>query len=203
MNESKTRDKILKRIRQALIDKSSDPFPDISFASGMEEYDDQEFPELLFAENFIAAGGHFTFCENEAELKAFLQHVVQQLNAGKVICTHPKLKKFSEEINPSPSTSSGIPVVSISSSFSLVAYPPSMILSDSSCFHSAINYIVVATAQETVHELKQGLQRIKEAVRIGSENHFEIISFAETGNDEISGFLPASNFFIAMIDWKI
>ncbi len=203
MNESKTRDKILKRIRQALMDKAADPFPEVNFALKIEEYDDQEFPELLFAENFISAGGHFTFCEDESDLKAFLQHAFQKLNAGSIACSHPKLKKFVDEVIPLAETHSLIPGTSISSCFCLTAFPPSMIVSSSSCFHPAANHIIVATAQNTVHDLKQGLTKIKEGVRNGSENSFEIISFAETGNDENTIAYPARNFLIAMIDWKL
>ncbi len=76
-------------------------------------------------------------------------------------------------------------------------------MSSSSFFHHADHHIVVAFAQDTVHELKQGLQRIKEAVRNNSDNNFQIISFAETGNEEKSIAYPAKNFFIAMIDRKL
>lgn len=199
MNESKTRDKILKRIRQALLDKAPDPFPDVNFAAKLEEYDEQEFPELLFAENFISAGGHFTFCEKESELKAFLLYALQQLNAKTIVCTHSKLKNLTDGTNSFTDT----PDISISSCFSLAAYPPSLILSSSSCFHRAPNHIIVASAQDTVHDLKSGLTRIKEVVRYGNENNFEIISFAESGNDENAIVYPAKNFFIAMIDWKL
>lgn len=203
MNESKTRDKILKRIRQALMDKATDPFPDVNFALKIEEYDEQEFPELLFAENFISAGGHFTFCENETDLKAFLQQAFQQLNVASFACSHPKLKKIIDEITPVSDSHSSNPDISISSCFCLTAFPPSIIVSSSSCFHPAANHLIVATAQETVHDLKQGLSKIKEGVRNGSENNFEIISFVETGNDEATIAYPARNFFIAMIDWKL
>lgn len=203
MNESKTRDKILKRIRQALIDKAPDPFPGVNFFSKTDEYDEQEFPELLFAEKFIAAGGHFTFCENESELKAFLQHAARQLNAGSIACSHPKLKILTEDLISVTTSPANDPDISISSCFCLSAYPPSLILSSSSVLHSSKYHIIVADAQNTVHDLKSGLNKIKDAVRLGSENNFEIISFAETGNMENTRIFPAHNFFIAMIDWKL
>lgn len=203
MNESKTRDKILKRIRQALLDKAPDPFPDINFTSKIEEYDEQEFPELLFAENLIAAGGHFTYCENDSELKSFLKHVVMQLNAGSIVCSHPNLKTFAEELSFVQANPSATPDISLSSCFCVTAFPPSVILSSSSFFHNAANHIIVASAHDAVHDLKSGLSKIKDAVRNGSENSFEIISFAENGNDENTGIFPARDFFIAIIDRKL
>jgi L-lactate dehydrogenase complex protein LldG len=199
MNESKTRDKILKRIRLALLDKSPDPYPDVNFTAKPDEYDEQEFPELLFAQNFMAAGGYFTFCENKTELAAFLQQAVDQLTPQNIICTHPSLINLIAGLT-TPAVPTDASRLSISSCFCLTAYPPSVIVSSSSGFHAAAHHILIASAHNTVFDLKSGIQKIKEAVRDGKENHFEIISFAENGNDENRLLLPARNFFIAMTD---
>lgn len=202
MNESKTRDKILKRIRQALMDKSQEPFTDVNFKDKTEDFDEQEFPEILFAEKFIAAGGNFSFCENEQELRDFI-HQVAGINHSLMTSSHPVLKNFVEEIKMTNRSTSSTEIISLSSCFCLCAFPLSIILSSSSYFQHAKKHLLVVEASRAVHELKQGLNRIKESVRLGLEHSFEIISFAESDQTENTALLQATDFYVALVDWKL
>src|SRR5687767_2596345 len=66
MRESTTKEKILKKIRKGLIHKTANPFPGLDMEEALFAVP-EETAEVLFAQNFIRAGGHFIFCENELE----------------------------------------------------------------------------------------------------------------------------------------
>src|SRR5262245_40842494 len=85
MYESNTRDKVLKKIRQALLHKSPSPFPEPDFTVSVFE-SNHDSPEIEFAEKFAAAGGHFIFCENQKEFAADFTNLCSQQGWKKIIC---------------------------------------------------------------------------------------------------------------------
>ena len=66
MQESTGREKILKKIRKALIHKTANPFPEVEFETSVYP-SNSELAEVIFAHAFTANGGHFIFCESENE----------------------------------------------------------------------------------------------------------------------------------------
>jgi L-lactate dehydrogenase complex protein LldG len=60
MQESTTREKVLKKIRNALISKTNNPYPNLDFDSPVFRMN-EEVPELQFAKAFRDAGGQFVF----------------------------------------------------------------------------------------------------------------------------------------------
>lgn len=63
MKESTSREKILKNIRNAMIDKSENPYPNLDMDSPVFP-DCEDSADVVFAENFTANGGAFVYCEN-------------------------------------------------------------------------------------------------------------------------------------------
>ena len=86
MLESTSREKVLKKIRNALTDKVSNPFPSLDFESPVY-VQSTEALEINFAHSFSANGGHFVFCEHEQALIANLSSFVRELSL-KNIFTH-------------------------------------------------------------------------------------------------------------------
>jgi L-lactate dehydrogenase complex protein LldG len=72
MQESTTREKILKKIRKALIHHNVQPFPNIDWEQNVHMQPDLSLEEI-FAIEFTKVGGQFAFCENELE---FLENVI-------------------------------------------------------------------------------------------------------------------------------
>jgi L-lactate dehydrogenase complex protein LldG len=66
MQESTTREKILKKVRSALIQKNQNLYPKYNFTNVFPPNED--VPELSFAQHLVEAGGNFIFCENKTEL---------------------------------------------------------------------------------------------------------------------------------------
>ena len=67
--DSTTREKILKKIRQALIHKTNQRFPSIDWDKNIYVSSEDSLEEQ-FANAFTKIGGQFIFCENELEFLA-------------------------------------------------------------------------------------------------------------------------------------
>jgi L-lactate dehydrogenase complex protein LldG len=74
IKESTTKEKILKKVRNALITKLDNPFKDVDFNSPVF-HDLKEEPEVEFVMNLKKAGGEFVYCANEKALVENLQQL--------------------------------------------------------------------------------------------------------------------------------
>ncbi len=72
MESTTPKEKILSKIRDALISKMENPFKDIDLNSPVfHEFEDDKV--VVFAQQFIDKGGNFIYCENE---KAFVENLL-------------------------------------------------------------------------------------------------------------------------------
>jgi L-lactate dehydrogenase complex protein LldG len=77
MTDSSSKEKILKKIREALSNPAPLPFPK-SEGSNSVFQPQQEDLEILFAEEFTNLLGKFAFCLNEADAKNQIQKLIVQ-----------------------------------------------------------------------------------------------------------------------------
>ncbi|MFA5245629.1 MAG: hypothetical protein WC380_10035, partial [Pedobacter sp.] len=61
MKETTSKEKMLKKIRKALLEKRDNPYPNLEDTPLYEEYNDHL--DILFAEQLMAVAGNFVFCE--------------------------------------------------------------------------------------------------------------------------------------------
>ena len=97
MEDSTTREKILKKIRKALTNHRSQPFPNIDWDSNVHVLSTNPLEET-FAKEFTAIGGRFVFCENELD---FLEQLVQHSAEGgwkKIYCYEEELCDLLEKV---------------------------------------------------------------------------------------------------------
>jgi len=66
MEEATAKERLLKKIRKALLVKRDNPFPNLEELPYYKEVEDDL--EVLFAKNFTAVAGNFIFCEDEIQL---------------------------------------------------------------------------------------------------------------------------------------
>lgn len=97
MEESKTREKILKKIRQALIHKTENRFPKLDFDSPVHASKGESL-EMLFAEEFKKVNGHFVFCEDELDFAESIVSLAQEMGIDAVFCNEPRIKKIFDDI---------------------------------------------------------------------------------------------------------
>src|SRR5688500_9146458 len=96
MQESTTREKILKRIRKALIEKTPNPYPDLDHDAPVFN-NEEESDEVLFAQNLKNAGGQFIFCEDQLDLVENILTLSSELGWKKFVCTDSVIRNFLDE----------------------------------------------------------------------------------------------------------
>ncbi|MEI7499141.1 MAG: LUD domain-containing protein [Bacteroidota bacterium] len=90
MEESTAREKILKRVRDALIEKTEPPYPIIDQDSSV--YREMTEPlDVTFAEELVRISGKFVYCESEDEFIGNLKSFILEKDWGVLFCQDPKL----------------------------------------------------------------------------------------------------------------
>ena len=79
IKETTTKEKVLKKVRNALISKRTNPFKDVDFNSPVFNTIKEE-PEVEFVMNLQKAGGSFVYCANEKALSDNLHQLLKQKN---------------------------------------------------------------------------------------------------------------------------
>jgi L-lactate dehydrogenase complex protein LldG len=93
MEESTTREKVLKKVRNALIYKTDNPFSNVDFDSPVYK-EIVENPDVNFAIEFTKAGGKFIYCEDQKELIVNLKAVYRENVWTEIVCLDPELQYY-------------------------------------------------------------------------------------------------------------
>jgi L-lactate dehydrogenase complex protein LldG len=91
MEESTSREKVLKKVRHALIYKTDNPFPKVDFDSPVYK-PMNETSDVNFAQEFTKAGGVFIYCENESEVATTLSALHTECEWQNIFCAEPELQ---------------------------------------------------------------------------------------------------------------
>ncbi len=97
MQDSLTKEKILKKIRAGLIEKTPNPFPKLDMETRLFEQQNIE-KELVFATTFTNQGGHFLFNQNHLD---FVEDFLGLCDAKKwkqFYCIEKKISDFLTEL---------------------------------------------------------------------------------------------------------
>lgn len=90
MEESTSKEKVLKHVREALISKTDQPFPKIDFDKPVFKEMDESF-DIYFAQELTDAGGKFVYCESENEFIDGLKYLIRDRNWGKLFALEPRI----------------------------------------------------------------------------------------------------------------
>jgi L-lactate dehydrogenase complex protein LldG len=168
MEESTSKEKVLTRIRNALITKTGSPFTSADMDTAVY-HPVEDPPEITFAEEFIKASGKFVYCQNEEELVQNLNLVLDEMKDMKIFCLEEKIKgflartrhSFSGEPQDFPDTTVGITGCEF-----LIARLGSIMVSSRQLSGRRLNvfppvHIVIAFTSQLVPDLKQAFQQMK------------------------------------------
>jgi L-lactate dehydrogenase complex protein LldG len=170
MQDSTTsKEKILKKIRKALIHKSTQEIGDVDKES--EIFTTSEEPlEIQFAQNFSALNGKFIFCENEAEFIENFEFIAKDNQWENIFCLEPQIKellskgniKFSDREEDLLKTDIGLTLCEC-----LIARTGSVMISSRQASGRRLPvysnfHIVVAYTSQLVNHVREGLKFIKE-----------------------------------------
>ena len=161
------KEKMLKQIRQALLHKRDNPYPDFEDAPFYP--DAEEALDVAFANEFTALGGHFIYCDGEVDLVENLVELVEKISVSKIAVWEPQLQRFLDQY--------GFPYlrgdnqldeieVGLTSCEALIARSGSILLSNASPSGRRLSiyppiHIVFATASQLAMDLKHALRHVR------------------------------------------
>jgi len=169
MNETTTKEKVLKQIRNALISKQPSPFQSVDFESPIYA-DRDEDPSVIFVEEFTANGGKFLYCENEDELMENIGSVVTDRAIPAIFCTEERLRYLLNKAEiPATSDESKIDSTKATLTFCefLIARIGGIMVSSKTNSGRKLSvipeiHLVVAYSSQLVRELKDALKQFKQ-----------------------------------------
>ena len=168
MQESTSKEKILKKIRKGLLQKTTNPFPGLDTETSLFSIPSEAL-ELVFAQNLIEAGGNFVFCENELE---FIEHCIGLASDNKwknILCVEDRLQSLFDTCEfpylKSAGQSQNHQAVITSCEY-LVARSGSVMISSMNSGRKAAAFspvhIVIAYTSQLVFDIKDALIHIRE-----------------------------------------
>ncbi len=168
MEDSTSKEKILKKIRKALIHKSDADSGTVDFDSEIYT-SSEESPEILFAQQFTALNGKFAFCENESDFISTFASLIAENKWDNIFCLDEKIKTLLKkaQLKYSDQESDFLTLnVGVTSCEFLIARTGSIVLSSKQESGRRLpafsNYhIVVAYSDQLVHSVKDALAGIK------------------------------------------
>jgi len=180
MEGSTSREKVLKKIRTALIEKTEPPYPVID--QELSVYNEIIEPlDITFAQELVNVAGKFVYCENHDEFIATLQSFIMEKEWPVLFCFDSVLQDFLRK-GGIPFNSSIADIteakLGITRCEYLIARLGSVMVSSAlspgrkmSVFPEI--HLVVGYTSQLVPDLKQALQKIKKKYH---ENYPSVIS---------------------------
>jgi len=168
MKEITPKEKMLKKIRKALLERRDNPYPNLEEAPLYEPYND--YLEVLFAEQLTAAAGKFIFCENEIAFIENLLLLADEKSWRKIYCWEKSLQEVLSRYEfPFYSTDTDFlqAEAGITLCEALIARNGSVLLSNGSPAGRRLSiyphcHIVLAYTSQLVLDLKDGFKLLKD-----------------------------------------
>jgi L-lactate dehydrogenase complex protein LldG len=170
MSESTTsKEKILKKVRSALIHKSNQEIGDVDNDSEIFASSDEPL-EIQFAQNFSALNGKFVFCENETEFIESFDFIIKDNNWKNIFCLEPQIKELLKKgnINFSDIESNFLNTdIGLTLCECLIARTGSVMITSKQASGRRLPvyanfHMVIAYASQLVNNVKDGLKLIRE-----------------------------------------
>jgi len=168
MKESTPREQILTKIRNALMEKSQMPYPDIDMnAEVFNRQDMSDGIEVIFAQELIAAGGQFIYSENEGSFLEFLRDLIGQHEWPAIWCLSGRLSNLLQAGNiPFTTEPEHDPVVGLTTCEKLIARTGSIMVSSADTtsrksYAFPDIHLVVAYSSQVVLSLKDAFNSLK------------------------------------------
>ena len=209
MEESTTKEKILKSVRNALINKTDNPFRNTDFTSDIFPLQTEE-PEVEFALKLNESGGTFVYCENEKGFIENLSALIANNDLGELTCSDPQLISLlgNFQIKATlPQKSLGFQTCITGCDF-LVSRFGSIIVSSAVAGRNLIvgadTHLIVAKASQVLHEIKEAMSALKTKYTNQLPSQITVITgpsrTADIEKTLIIGAHGSKNLIVFMID---
>lgn len=168
MEESTSKEKILKKIRNALINSAEVPFPGSDSEIPLYKQSDESL-DVLFAQEFTRAGGMFVYCEDLKELIDSLHVLLGDFPGDEIFCQEETIGEFLLEAGvPFCSSPGDMPTIKIgiTGCECLVARLGSIMLTSAQAGGRKVliypeSHIVIGFSWQLVPDIQQALALFK------------------------------------------
>ena len=168
MKETTSKEKMLKKIRKALLEKRDNPYPNLEDTPLYEEYNDHL--DVLFAGQLSAVSGNFVFCEDEIQLIENLLDLAEKNNWRRIYAWETGLQSLLSKYEfPFYSTDTEFLNADVGITYceALVARNGSVLVSNGTAAGRRLSiyphiHIVIAYTSQLVLDLKDGFKVLKE-----------------------------------------
>ena len=172
MEETTSKEKMLKSIRNALIHKSVNPYPGVDLESSIY-HPQTDMPDLTFAEEFIKVNGQFVYCEDVMSLVDNLKIMSDERGWSKVFSFDSQLTKVLDAagiVHSSKKEDFADLKVAVTFCEFLVARLGSILISSRQTAGRKLNifpeiHIVVAMSSQIVPDIENVMSAIREKYR--------------------------------------
>ena len=163
-----SKEKLLKKIRKALLEKRDNPYPNLE---DLPHYaPDDELLEVTFAEQFTAVSGQFVYCEDEIQFIENLLLLAEERKWTKIYCWEPGLQEVLTRYEyPFLETDRDFEQAQVGFTLceALIARNGSILLSNANMAGRRLSiyppvHIVLAYTSQLVPDLKDGFKLIKQ-----------------------------------------
>jgi L-lactate dehydrogenase complex protein LldG len=169
MEESTSKEKVLKKVRNALINKTDNPYPNVDFDTLVYK-EIEESLDVNFAREFTKVGGKFVYCENQEELISNLSLICDGNQWDEIYCSDPRFQEVLDKADiPFSSDAESFQTlrVSVTGCEYLIARLGSIMISSGQISGRRLNvypeiHVVIAFSSQLVPDLKQALAGIKQ-----------------------------------------
>ncbi|MBN2614416.1 MAG: lactate utilization protein [Bacteroidales bacterium] len=183
MKETTTKEKILKGVRDALLNKTENPFQDVNFSQQVYQSLKDE-KEVEFARKLIEMGGAFVYCANEQELIENLNKLTNEKNWPSYYVVDDHLKALLQsggiEYDDREDHFSEMQVGVTRCDFLIARFGSVMVSSGLGSgrrmFVFPEVHVVVAYASQVVKELKEALNGMRKKYSEGLPSQMTVIT---------------------------
>jgi len=167
MRVSNSKEKILKKVREALSNPVPLPFPKSEGTNWVFAPPDQEL-EIIFAEEFTKLLGKFAFCASTADMKQQLQDLITQQKWTHIVCQEDRLQTLLQGGTFPRLERSGLPhcEAAITSCKSLVARTGAIVMTTAQQGSRTVSayapvHICIAYVDQLVYDTRDALRLLK------------------------------------------
>lgn len=209
LKESTTREKVLKKVRNALLEPSDNPFPELDFDSPVYVQMNEE-KDVQFAIEFTKLGGNFIYCESPSDMLNKVKALFKERNWTSAYCNDDLIKGLLDYAGiKAENTISSFMNVTVTSCECLISRTGSVMVSSGLQSGRRLPlatdiHVVIAFTSQVVDDIKQAIEFIKAKYSNSMPSMLTIISGTSRSDDiekiMVPGGHSAKEIYVFMAD---
>lgn len=167
MQEATAKERLLKKIRKALLVKRDNPYPNLEELPLYKEVD--EPLEILFAQRFTETAGNFVFCEDEIQLVENLLAITEREQVNRIYAWERSIQEVLDRYEfpyYKSDTDFKRAEIGVTTCEALIARTGSIVVSNGSMAGRRLSiypsvHVVIAYTSQMVMDLRDGFEVLK------------------------------------------